>query len=148
LVACSHSVKSGSSGAHAVAEACTERLLLIRRLKYLEAAHQRFVHAHHRARVVELAAVVGGGEERHKLALAEELVAVFYDLVGAADQVDVVSIVELLHDVFAEREAHSAIVLAPVGHFLVGIGPKKVAQKACVWHVCWTHDIVDRKNFV
>lgn len=148
MIALSHSVKSRSSGAHAVAKASTECLLLIRWLEYLEAAHQRFVHAHHRARVVELAAVVGGGEERHELAFAEELVAVLYDLVSATDQVDVVSVVKLLHDVFTECEAHSAIVLAPVCHFLVGIGPKKVAQKACVWHISWTHDIVDGKNFV
>lgn len=32
---------------------------------YLKRAHERLVHGHHAARVVELPAVVGRGEERH-----------------------------------------------------------------------------------
>lgn len=52
---------------------------------YLEGAHQGFVHAHHAARVVKLAAVVRSREQRHQLPLGKELVAVFYHL-GAQTQ--------------------------------------------------------------
>lgn len=53
---------------------------------YLEGAHQGFVHTHHAARVVKLAAVVRSREQRHQLPLGEELVAVFYHLRGAQAQ--------------------------------------------------------------
>lgn len=52
---------------------------------YLEGAHQGFVHAHHAARVVKLAAVVRSREQRHQLPLGKKLVAVFYHL-GAQTQ--------------------------------------------------------------
>jgi len=55
-------------------------LLLLHRLQDLERAHQRLIHAHHRARVVKLAAVVGRAEQRHKLPLREELIAVLHNL--------------------------------------------------------------------
>ncbi len=44
---------------------------------HLERAHQGLVDAHHRARVIELAAVVRCGKQRDQLPLGEELVAVF-----------------------------------------------------------------------
>ena len=47
---------------------------------YLEGAHERFIDAHHAAGVVELAAVVGGGEEGDQLTLGEELVPVLNNL--------------------------------------------------------------------
>ncbi len=54
--------------------------LLARGLEHLEGAHQVLVDRHHRRAVVELAAVVGRGEDRHELPLREELVAVLDDL--------------------------------------------------------------------
>jgi len=53
----------------------------------LETAHQRLVHRHHTAGVVELAAVVGGREECDELALGEELIPVFYHLVRPAYEI-------------------------------------------------------------
>ena len=58
--------------------------LLARGLEHLEGAHQVLVHGHHRRAVVELAAVVGRGEDRHELPLREELVAVLHDLSPSA----------------------------------------------------------------
>jgi hypothetical protein len=55
-------------------------LLLLCGLEDLEGAHQRVVHAHHGAGVVELAAVVGRREDGHQLALGEELVPVLHHL--------------------------------------------------------------------
>ena len=50
------------------------------RWTHLEGAHEGLVHRHHAARVIELAAVVGGGEESHELPLGEELITVLHHL--------------------------------------------------------------------
>ena len=55
-------------------------LFLLGRLEDLEAAQQALIHAHHRARVVELATIIGCGEEGHEMPLGEELVAILDDL--------------------------------------------------------------------
>ena len=60
-----------------------EPLPLLRRLEDLERAHERVVHAHHRAGVVELAAVVGRTEYRHQLPASEEFVPVLHHLHSA-----------------------------------------------------------------
>lgn len=57
---------------------------------YLERAEQRLVNAHHCTSVVELSTVVGCAEEGDQLALGKELVTVFDDLVGTADQIHIV----------------------------------------------------------
>ena len=45
-----------------------EILAFVRWLQDLEGAHQRVVDGHHRARVVEFAAVVGRAKQGHQLA--------------------------------------------------------------------------------
>jgi hypothetical protein len=50
---------------------------------HLEGAHERVIDAHHRARVLKLAAVIGGAEDGHELALGEELVALLDHLLVA-----------------------------------------------------------------
>jgi len=107
-------------------------LLLLSRLQDLERAQQALVHAHHRTSVVELATVVGRREEGDKLAFAEELVAVFDDLVGTADEIHVVFLEEAGDDVRAEGERDTAIVLAPACDVLVGVGPEKIAKQTAV----------------
>ena len=52
---------------------------------YLEGAHECLVHRHHPSGVVELPAVVGGGEEGDQLSLGEELISVLHDLWGIRD---------------------------------------------------------------
>jgi hypothetical protein len=47
---------------------------------HLEGAHERLVDAHHGARVVELAAVVGRAEDGDQLPLCEELVPILHHL--------------------------------------------------------------------
>lgn len=98
----------------------------------LEGAEQTFIHAHHGTSVVELAAVVGGAEQRDELALRKELVAILDDLVGTADQVHVVFLEEARDDVWTERERDTAVVLGPTGNILVGVGPQQIAEKAAV----------------
>jgi hypothetical protein len=56
----------------------------------LERAEQALVYAHHGTCIVKLATVVGSTEQGDELALREELVAIFHDLMGTADEVHVV----------------------------------------------------------
>ena len=58
----------------------------------MEAAHERRVDAHDRARVVELSTIIGSRKQRHELALREELVAVLDDLMGDDRSVEIKSL--------------------------------------------------------
>lgn len=98
----------------------------------LERAQEALVNAHHGTGVVKLSAVVGRAEEGHQLALGEELVSVFDDLVGTADEVHVVLLQESRHDVGTKREGDAAIVFAPPRDVLVRVRPEQVAQQAAV----------------
>jgi hypothetical protein len=90
----------------------------------LETTHEGIVDTHHGSRIVKLAAIIRRGEKGHELTLAEEFVAVFYDLMSSADKVEVVSLAELVNDVLTESEADTAVILAPLVDFLVGITPE------------------------
>lgn len=56
-------------------------------LTHLEGAHQRLIHAHHGACVVELPTVVGCREEGDELALGKELVAILHHLWGGSTRI-------------------------------------------------------------
>lgn len=71
---------------------------------HLERTQQALVHAHHCTCIVKLAAVVGCTEQGDELSFAEELVAVFDDLVRTADQVHVVFLQEAGDDIRTEGE--------------------------------------------
>lgn len=58
------------------------RAIWTARVAHLEGAEQALVDAHHRARIVELAAVVGRAEERDERALRKELETILDDLRG------------------------------------------------------------------
>ena len=107
-------------------------LLLLRWLENLEGAEEALVDAHHGAGIVELAAVVGGAEERDKLALREELVAVLDDLVSAADEVHVVFLQETRDDVRSKGERHTTVILGPPRYILVWIRPKQIAEQTAI----------------
>ncbi len=51
---------------------------------------------------------------------------------GAADQVEIVLVEELLDNLAAEGEGNAAVVLAPQLGVLVGVSPHQIAQQACV----------------
>jgi hypothetical protein len=57
----------------------------------LERAHQPLRHSHHRARIIELSAVIGGRENSHQLAVGLELIPVLHHLMSATHQVQAVS---------------------------------------------------------
>lgn len=74
-------------------------LLALDRFQHLETAHQRLVDGHHRPGIVELTAIVWGGEDGDQLPLREELVAILNDLMGTADQVHVLLLQERSHHI-------------------------------------------------
>ena len=151
-----HGVRTSTRG-------CDDLLsFLLGRLQDLKAAQQTLVDAHHSAGIVEFAAVVRGGEQGDELSLAKELVAILDDLMRAAYQIHVMLLQEAGDDVRAEGEGDAAVVFAPAGDVLVGIGPEEVAEQTAVrdlsigsaagraanrtgesTHVCGTHHATD-----
>jgi hypothetical protein len=99
---------------------------------YLEGAQQALVDAHHRTCIVKFSTVVGRTEQCDELALREELVAVFDDLMGTAYQVHVVFLQEARYNVRTECEADTSVVFAPAGDILVWVGPQEIAEKTAV----------------
>ena len=135
-------LSSGPSSA-ALSSLVGESLALLGGLEDLEGAHEGLVDGHHGAGVVELSAVIWGGEKGDELPAGEELVPVLDDLVGAADEVEVVLVKELGDDVLAEGEGDAAVVLAPPVDVLVGVGPEQVAEEAGVGNVGRADDALD-----
>jgi hypothetical protein len=117
-----------------IAELCSRDLLLLllSGLQDLERAQQTFVHAHHRAGIVELATVVGCREEGDQLAFAKELVAILDDLVSTADQVHVMFLQEARYNVWTEGEGDTAVVFTPAGDVLIGVRPEQIAEETAV----------------
>lgn len=107
-------------------------LLLFRWLEDLERAQQRLVNAHHSTCIVELAAVVGRREESDKLALGEEFVTIFDDLMCATDEVHVMLLQEPRDHIRTEGERDTTIVLRPASDILIGIGPQQVTEQTAV----------------
>ena len=61
----------------------------------------------------------------------------------AADEVHVVFVQELLNNLSAKGERHTAVVLAPALRVPVGICPQEIAQQARVGHVGGAHNAAD-----
>lgn len=99
---------------------------------YLEGAEQALVDTHHCACVVEFTAVIRRAEECDELALGEELVAIFHDLMSSTDEIHVVLLQETRYDVGAECEGDTSVVFAPSRDVLVRIGPQEIAEKSTV----------------
>ena len=53
------------------------------------------------------------------------------DLVGSADEIEVVLGEEVPDDVLSEGEGNPSIVLTPSDDVSIGVGPKQVAHQAC-----------------
>lgn len=98
----------------------------------LEGAEQTLVHAHHGTSIVELAAVVGGAEQRDELTLGEEFVAILDDLVSTADEIHVVFLQEAGDNVWTKGKGDAAIILRPAGNILIRIGPEQIAEETAV----------------
>ena len=63
--------------------------------------------------LTHLSAVIRRREEGDQLTFCEEFVSVFHYLMGTADEVHIVLLQEPRHDVWAECERNTSVVLAP-----------------------------------
>ena len=94
-----------------------------------EFAHKVLVHVHHGGIVVEVATVVFGAEDGHKLLVfAEEAITIFHDLMASADEVQIVPFEELVELLLAEDPTAASFVLFPVSHVFVWIVPEQVGD--------------------
>lgn len=87
--------------------------------------------------------VIRGTENGDELTFCEELITIFDDLVSPANEVEVVLLQERDDDVRPEREADTAIILAPAAAVLVGVCPEQVAEKPSVWNIGRPRDPLD-----
>lgn len=112
-------------------------------LQDLEGAHQSLIDTHHGTGVVKLSAVVGGREERDELALGKELVSLLDDLVGAADEVELLALQEGIHNVGTKGVRDTTVVLTPSGDLAVRVGPEQVAEETVVGDIGGADDALD-----
>ena len=123
---------------------CRSKVLpLIGGLEDLKAAHERLIDGHHRARVVKLAAVIRRTKQGHELASLEEFIAILHDLMSSTNQVDVVLLVELAHNVLSEGKTDTTIIISVVLNATLWVGPQQIAEKSRVWHISRSHNILD-----
>lgn len=79
-------------------------------------------------------------KDRDESSLGKELVTILNDLVGSADKIQIMFFQELRHNIRAECEGHTTIVLTPAFQLLIRIGPQKIANDARIRDICGTHE--------
>ena len=62
---------------------------------------------------------------------------------SSADQINIVLLVELAHNVFAECEADASVVVTVLINATLRVRPQKIAKESLVWHICWSNYILD-----
>ena len=65
---------------------------------------------------------------------------------GPTNEINVILLVEILHDYLSECITNTSIIFTPVNDILFRISwvtPKKITEKTTVWHVSWSEDLVD-----
>ena len=108
-----------------------------------ETAHERVINGHQGAAVVELSTIVRRAKDRAELTAAEELIAIFDDLMRSANKIYIVFLKELLDDSLAKCVRDTAVVLSPARLSFLWIGPKQVAEEAIFGHFCWPCDLLE-----
>ena len=91
-----------------------------------EARDHFLVDFHDDAEVVKVA-IISRREYCDEFAARKEVVAILLHLMSAANQVQVVLLIEILDNDLAERVADTAVILTPVYHVLFrigGVGPQ------------------------
>lgn len=86
------------------------------------------------------AAVVRGAKDRHERSFIPKLIAVFYDHVGATNEVKVVLGQKLLNDFLPKAVADATFVVLPIESCITRIGPEEIIEQAVVRDICWTLD--------
>jgi hypothetical protein len=77
---------------------------------------------------VEFSTIVRSRKKGYELPLSKELVSILYHLVGTTDQVKVMFVQKLRHDVFPEGERDSPFIFTPANNSPCRIRPEEVTQ--------------------
>jgi len=121
----------------------TKLSLLLRWFKDLETAHEGIIHAHHGTRIIKLSTIVGSTEQGHELPLGKEFVPILYNLMGSADQINIVLLAECLNDFTTKSKTDSTIILTPALNVFIRIRPKEIAQQSSIRNISRSHDSLD-----
>mmetsp|Transcript_5816 Transcript_5816/g.12256 ORF Transcript_5816/g.12256 Transcript_5816/m.12256 type:complete len:204 (+) Transcript_5816:632-1243(+) len=62
---------------------------------------------------------------------------------GTANEIQIVLVKELCHDIFSKGEGDTSIVFTPSINFLVWIGPEQIAQQSSIRHIGGTDNALD-----
>lgn len=106
--------------------------LLLRRLQNLERANQILVNTHECSWIIELSTVVGGWEYSKKHPFCEKLVALFYNLVSPADEVEIVFFTKNLNVIRPESKRNSSLILTPTLSVLIRVRPQQIAKQTSI----------------
>jgi hypothetical protein len=80
---------------------------------------------HHGTCIVKFSAIVRSRKKSHELSSSKEFVSILDDLVGTADQVEIVFLVQkLCHDIFPKGKRDTLVIFTPAINFIVRIGPE------------------------
>jgi hypothetical protein len=112
----------------------------------LEGTGQILLDSHHGPAVVELAAVVRSREYGDQLFFGEELVAILDDLMGSANEVELVFPQKGGYYVASEHVAHSSLGLSPHLYTGLRVCPQKIAQKPRIRNIGGSYYFVDLIN--
>lgn len=99
----------------------------------LEGAHEVLVDHHDRSCIALTAAIVGCREDGDQSSVELEQVPV-HALVGPADEVEVESVHELVHDVLSEEVGDLTRGRYPTSDVVRRVGPEKVRHEAVLWN--------------
>merc|ERR1712187_160523 len=53
------------------------------------------------------------------------------------DEIHILFLEKAAYDVWSKYERNTTVIFLPTCNVLVGVGPQKIANQTCVWHVCW-----------
>lgn len=103
-------------------------LFLVGRFEDLKGTHECIINRHHGTSIVKFTTVIGSGEKSDQLPLGKKFISILDHLMGTTDQVQVMFMEELGHDIGSKRVGDTTIILSPSHDILVGIGPKEVTK--------------------
>jgi hypothetical protein len=62
---------------------------------------------------------------------------------SSAYQINIMFLVKGGNNLLTKSEADSSVIFTPTLNILIGIWPKEIAEKTCIWHICGSHNSLD-----
>lgn len=106
-----------------------------------ERAVQFLIDSEHSARIVHLAAIVGRREYGYQIAMSKELITILDHLVGATDQIEIVTTEKLPNNHLRIGNANATVIDAPAVATMIQIGPEQIAQQSGAGHIRWPRQV-------